>query len=246
MPIRLLTYNTSFFPRLDAMRDLIAAQGADIICLQEVMLAAQRREPRNQAEWLAGELGYHYVADANWRRPRGVGGDAILTRAPLAEVGVLIDRRGTRFAMTAICAGDGVRFALIAAHFLLVPRPLPMGLVCSMPRRAAQMRQALAWLRATGLPGILAGDFNALPHLPEYRTVARELVDCTRAVAMNHRNTRPTLGLPLQLDYVFATPHVRTRACRTLDAAFSDHRPIVADLELARPNTAGRNGIEIR
>jgi endonuclease/exonuclease/phosphatase family metal-dependent hydrolase len=241
--IRVLTYNASFFPRLREMRDMIASLDADIICLQEVLLAARRREPRNQAEWLAGELGYHYVSNPNWQRYRGIGGDVILTRTPLADVEVLVDPEGCRFALTAIHECDGMRFALVGAHFLLVPRPLPIGVLLTMSRRAAQMRQAVAWLRAAALPCILAGDFNALPYTPEYRTLSRDLVDCTRVVAMNHRNTRPTLGLPAQLDYIFATTHFRTRACRTVDADFSDHRPVVADLEITCTGVDGRRQV---
>lgn len=241
--IRVVTYNASSFPHLREMRDMIASLDADIICLQEVLLAARRREPRNQAEWLAGELGYHYVSNPNWRRHRGIGGDVILTRTPLADVHVLVDPTGSGFALTAIQEYDGVKFALVGAHFLLVPRPLPMGVLLSMSRRAAQMRQVVAWLRAAALPCILAGDFNALPYTPEYRTLTRDLVDCTRVVAMNHRNTRPTLGLPAQLDYIFATTHFRTRACRVVDADFSDHRPVVADLEIACTGVDGRREI---
>jgi endonuclease/exonuclease/phosphatase family metal-dependent hydrolase len=231
--LRVATYNVSFFPHLREMHDLIASLDADIVCLQEVLLGARRRQPTNQAEWLAGELGYHYASNPNWQRRRGIGGDVILTRAPLSEVDVLVDAAGSRFALTGIYERDGVRFALVDAHCLLVPRPLPIGVLRSMSRRAAQMRQVVAWLRQAALPCIVAGDFNALPYTPEYRTLSRELVDCTRAVAMNHRNTRPTLGFPLQLDYIFATAHFRTRACRTVDADFSDHRPVVADLEIA-------------
>lgn len=231
--LRVVTYNVSFFPHLREMHDLISSLDGDIVCLQEVLLGARRRQPKNQAEWLAGELGYHCPSNPNWQRQRGIGGDAILTRAPLSEVDVLVDAAGSRFALTGICESGGVRFALLDAHCLLVPRPLPIGVLRSMSRRAAQMRQVVAWLHQSALPCIVAGDFNALPYTPEYRTLSRELVDCTRAVAMNHRNTRPTLGLPLQLDYIFATAHFRTGACRTVEVDFSDHRPVVADLEIA-------------
>lgn len=239
VPIRVMTYNASFFPHLREMRDMIASLDADIICLQEVLLAARRREPKNQAEWLAGELGYHHVSNPNWRRSRGIGGDVILTRTPLTDVEVLVDPQGCRFALTAIHEHDGVRFALAGAHCLLVPRPLPVGMLLSMSRRAAQMRQVVSWLRAAALPCILAGDFNSLPFTPEYRTLSRDLVDCTRVVPMNHRNTRPTLGLPAQLDYIFASTHFRTRVCRTVDADFSDHRPVVADLEITCTDVDG-------
>ena len=64
------------------------------------------------------------------------------------------------------------------------------------------MRQLIGWVRQAGVPCIVSGDLNALPYTPEYWALARHLVDCTRAVSMNSRNTRPTWGLPTQLDYI--------------------------------------------
>ncbi len=228
--MRVATFNASSLRRLEETRDLLASLDAGIICLQEVLVERQR-EPRNQAEWLARELGYHCAFNADWRRPRGTGGNAILTRAPLADVAVLTDRTGRRFALTASQEIGGVRFALVTAHCLQVPMA-PLRFFRSIPRRCAQMRQLVDWVRQAGLPCIVGGDLNALPYTPEYWTLARDMVDCTRAVSMNSRNTRPTWGLPAQLDYIFVTRDFHTRACRTVDTELSDHRPVVADLEI--------------
>jgi endonuclease/exonuclease/phosphatase family metal-dependent hydrolase len=228
--LRVATFNVSSLRRLEATRDMLASLDAAVICLQEVLIE-RRREPRNQAEWLARELGYHCAFNADWHRPGGTGGNAILTRAPLMDVAVLTDRAGHRFALTARQEIGGVQLALIAAHCLHVPRA-PLRYLRSILDRSAQVRQLISWVRAAGLPCILGSDLNALPYSPEYWTLARGMTDCTRAVAMKSRNTRPTLGLPAQLDYIFATPEFRTRACRTIETELSDHRPVVADLEI--------------
>ena len=228
--MRVVTFNASSLRRLEETRDLLASLDAGIICLQEVLVERQR-EPRNQAEWLARELGYHCAFNADWQRRRGTGGNALLTRAPLTDVAVLTDRAGHRFALTARQELDGVHFALSTAHCLQVPMA-PLRYFRSIVDRSAQMRQLLGWVRQAGLPCIVGGDLNALPYTPEYWTLARHLVDCTRAVAMNSRNTRPTWGLPTQLDYIFVTRDFHTRACRTVDTELSDHRPVIADLEI--------------
>ncbi len=234
--VRVVTFNASSLRRLEATRDMLASLDAAVICLQEV-LVERRREPRNQAEWLARELGYHCAFNADWRRTRGAGGNAILARAPLTDVGTLADRTGHSFALTALQEIGGVRLAVIAAHCLQVPRA-PLRYLRSILDRAAQMRQLVSWVRAARLPCILGGDLNALPCSPEYWTVARGMTDCTRAVAMKSRSTRPTLGLPTQLDYIFATPEFRIRACRMIETELSDHRPVVADLEIGPPGRA--------
>lgn len=209
---------------------MLASLDAAVICLQEV-LVERKREPKNQAEWLARELGYDCAFSADWRRPHVAGGNAILTRAPLTDIAVLADRAGRSFALTARQELGGVRLALISAHCLPVPMT-PLRFFRAILDRSAQMRQLAGWVREAGMPCILGGDLNALPYTPEYRILARDLVDCTRVVPMNSRNTRPTLGLPAQLDYIFATHDVHTRACRMVDTDLSDHRPVVADLEI--------------
>jgi endonuclease/exonuclease/phosphatase family metal-dependent hydrolase len=235
--MRVATFNAASPRRLEETRDLLASLDAGVICLQEVLVERQR-EPRNQAEWLARELGYHCAFNAAWRRRRGTGGNAILTRAPLADVAVLTDRDGHGFALTALQELGGVRVALVSAHFLPVPMA-PLRFVRSIFRRSEQMRQLIGWVRQAGLPCIVGGDLNTLPYMPEYRTLARDLVDCTRAVSMNSRNTRPTWGLPAQLDYIFVSRDFHTRGCRVVDTELSDHRPVVADLEI-QPSSGGR------
>ncbi len=163
--VRVATFNASSPRRLEETGDLLASLDAGIICLQEV-LVEQQREPRNQAEWLARELGYHCAFNADWRRKRGTGGNAILTRAPLADVAVLTDRTGRRFALTASQEIGGVRLALVTAHCLQVPMA-PLRFFRSIPRRCAQMRQLVDWVHQAGLPCIVGGDLNALPYTPE-------------------------------------------------------------------------------
>jgi endonuclease/exonuclease/phosphatase family metal-dependent hydrolase len=228
--LRVVTFNAASLKRPEETRDMLASLDAGIVCLQEV-LVERKRAPHNQAEWLAGELGYHCAFSADWRRPHGTGGNAVLTRTPPVEVAVLADRAGGSFALAMRQQIGGVRFALVTAHCLPVPMA-PLRFLCAIGDRSAQMRRLVAWVCEAGLPCIVGGDLNALPHSPEYRIMARALADCTRAVAMSSRNTRPTLGLPAQLDYIFATRDVRTRACRLGDAGLSDHRPVVADLEI--------------
>ncbi len=211
------------------LRDL----DADLICLQEVSLAHRSLRPADQPAWLGDALGMRVLANPNWRRFRGSGGNALLTRLPCLHSEILRDHAGYRFAVAAVLELAHQPIAVVSAHFLWVPRPIITGVLVSIPRRSAQMRQALNWIKRSRRPAVLAGDFNALPYSPEYWTVSRRMTDCTRAVPINHRNTRPTLGLPAQLGNVFATRHFRTTACRTLDDFRSDHRPLVADLELS-------------
>lgn len=230
--LRLVTYNAFQSPKLDHTCRLLEGIDADVYCLQELVVDDFHHEPRDQAVVIGEHLGLHAFSAYTCLGYRRNAGSAILSRYAFGPVEVLADTHGHRFGLATVVNHPRTPFALINAHFTWVPRPIWIGTLVSIPFRAAEMRQAIQWIRRTRLPGLIAGDFNALPYSPEYWTMARHMTDCTRAVPMPHRATRPTWGLPTQLDYVFATRDITTRACRVLHCPVSDHEPVLAELDL--------------
>ncbi|UCD29457.1 MAG: endonuclease/exonuclease/phosphatase family protein [Planctomycetota bacterium] len=234
MRLRVLTYNVLACKRLERTFDLLNRLDADIICLQEVLVAAKGRRPSDQAKWLADALGFQYVSEGRYRYVYGLAGNVILTHYRLESTRVLTGPQGKGFGLGAIIECAGLRIAVVCGHYAFVPRPLPIGVAVSSFLRTAQVRRTLQWIRQTGLPAIVAGDLNCLPYMLEYRTIAKQMADCSRAVPVNHRNTRPTWGLPAQIDYIFTSSHFRTLSCSTVNDEdnISDHRPVLADIEL--------------
>jgi endonuclease/exonuclease/phosphatase family metal-dependent hydrolase len=235
-----LSYNTNACWRLQQIFELLKVVDADIICLQEVMLCARYWKPANQAAWLADQLGMDYVCGVLYGDACGLGGNVILSRGRLLESRVLTDCNSSRFGLGAVVEHYGVRLAVVCSHFKSVPKPLPIGLAVTTFQRSVQIRRSLRWIRQTELPGILAGDFNCLPYMLEYHAVVGQMIDCSRAVSVNHRNTRPTWCLPIQIDYVFATADMRTLSWRTIDFGESDHRPILAEIALSNGATGAK------
>lgn len=235
--LRVVTYNVYRCQRqtVAELGRFLESLDPDVICLQEILVPDPRRPTQeSHAHRLARMLGWPMVIlDPCWRL-LPPGGNVILTRQPVERSDALSDAEGNRFALAVTLEHAGVEIALICAHHLPVPRPLPLGVILSQFQRTAQIRRSLQWIRNTRQPGIIAGDFNAMPWTLDYRTIARYMTDCSRAVPVNHRNTRPTWGLPAQLDYVFVSDHFRPIACRTIDHDGSDHRPVLVDLELRR------------
>lgn len=232
MRVRVLTYNAFECSDLQAVRALLADSDPDIICMQELIINSQCAWECNQVEWLANALGRHVVSMVTCRGFHRNVGCAIFTRRPILGMQKLVDYSGFPFGLAGVVEHHGKQLAFVGVHYHRVPRPILLGVLVSSFQRSAQVRRSWQWIRNRRLPGIIAGDFNALPHLPDYQALARHMTDCSRAVPVNHRGTRPTWGLPVQLDYVFASGHFRTTACETIDYAGSDHRPVLADLEL--------------
>jgi endonuclease/exonuclease/phosphatase (EEP) superfamily protein YafD len=88
-------------------------------------------------------------------------------------------------------------------------------------------------------PLLVAGDFNLLDRLEAYRRLAGAMMDCFRSAGLGKGGTFPvweaTPWVPpvLRLDYVFVSEHWKVVGCRTGVLPGSDHRYVVADLELA-------------
>jgi endonuclease/exonuclease/phosphatase family metal-dependent hydrolase len=234
LQLRVLTYNVFCFPHWREMCKLIEQLDADIVCLQEVLVSVLGDEKRNQTALLANRLGYHWVCNPNWPRPFCVRGNSILSRRP-AQTEILKDSEGYPFAIAAAFEDTSWPFCLVAGHLQWLHHPLPIGVFTSYFRRSAQIRQMLKWVSRRKRPFLLAGDFNSMAHGPEHAILSRHAIDCTRAVPVKSHCTRRTWGLPIQLDYVFASPPFRTRACQILEVDFSDHHPVVVDLELGQP-----------
>ena len=106
-------------------------------------------------------------------------------------------------------------------------------------------RRARGWQAALGaLPGsdsrgdvqILAGDFNAtLDHRELRRVLARGYTDAADAAGKGFVWTWPALGgraLPITIDHVLVDRRVRVRSVTIVRIRGTDHRALIADLEL--------------
>jgi endonuclease/exonuclease/phosphatase family metal-dependent hydrolase len=126
----------------------------DVICLQEAATWCL------QARWLAWRISrrtgqrYH-VRQARKRGWRGIfEGVAILSRYPLGDAEALGIGGEGRVALRAVVRAGG---GLLVANTHLEHRAHNAGL------RREQLRRIVAWLSASALPQVLAGDLNDVP-----------------------------------------------------------------------------------
>jgi endonuclease/exonuclease/phosphatase family metal-dependent hydrolase len=244
--------------RLDAVADLIRAQNADMVCLQEVPTHA-----------LSGlKALYPHAADCNELPATRKGGPSHLltlsrfpieghTRVahPVGRARSLREKMELSFPpreslVTDLTTPSGHALRVINVHLsLFVPPRL----------RLAELAQALEHVsphRAT----LVCGDFNTFANLPMNLLVApffgyglRDLLSHERT-ALNRllaphgfdnvfSRTRTHSPLPFQLDHVLVPPGWQaTRAEVVRRRAGSDHHPLLAELAprpAARANAVG-------
>ena len=85
-----------------------------------------------------------------------------------------------------------------------------------------------------GLPGpfVVGGDFNAQPQTRVCRTLTEHYVDAFDAVGRGFGYTNPATFPVTRIDHLLMGNGVRARRAFVPNVIASDHRPLVADLEI--------------
>lgn len=164
----------------------------DVIALQEVI---QREDLVNQAEWLAGQLGYawHFVSTDPAGKPMRYG-NAILTRHPVLLRGEqrlrpLDDSRTVGLLRIDL---DGRALNVYVTHLHWTDQGGSI--------RAQQLADLLQYIATTseGIASIVAGDFNATADAPELTSLRGGFIDTYGSL---HPDVDPVSSSTLNLKY---------------------------------------------
>jgi endonuclease/exonuclease/phosphatase family metal-dependent hydrolase len=218
---------------LPGQRAALAIVAADLVLLQEVQGAHDRRAARitgwpeeGQAHFLAAGGWPHVAYGANARHRHGHHGNALLSRWPLAGwrnhdvSNHALERRGI---LDAVVEAPGGRLRVLVAHLDLT--------AWGRVRQARRLAALLA--EAPGLPTVVAGDFNDWR-----RAMAAGLGDIGLADAHLAVNGRPARTFPaaaplLPLDRLYLHG-LAARSARVLAGApwrgLSDHLPLAVEI----------------
>ena len=230
--LRLLSYNVhSLRGDPEAVYRVVRQARPDVVCVQE---APRFLRWRTRCAELARNCGLVLVTGG-----RGAAGNLLL-----CQLGVQVDhavdllltpmpglhRRG---AAVAVCRLRGQRFAVVGTHLDLDPAA-----------RQRHGRELLDRLPGCGVPEtvplVVAGDINEEPSGQTWQMLSDRLVD-TGVAAGRTEATFPSVYPRRRIDGIFADPRVRVRSYTVADSPevrlASDHRPVLAELEL--PAEAG-------
>ena len=227
---------------LERLAAVIKSVSPDVVALQEVDSKTQRSGGVDQAEDLSRLTGMKMVYGRTMDYQGGLYGNAVLTRLRIQDVknralpftqgreprAVLI----VELTSTTPSAGQASGlFAFCATHFDFSPDPTD---------RLSAVSSIAEWIAANpDRPVLLAGDLNSTPGSPTLKALG-----ATWQVAGAGRNlfTTPVDHPRRQIDFILYRPADRWRVVemRVLgEAMASDHRPILAVLELLPSHIAG-------
>jgi endonuclease/exonuclease/phosphatase family metal-dependent hydrolase len=234
--MRIATYNVHGGVGMDRRYDperivrVIVEMDADVVALQEL----QSRADMDMLEILRRTTRMHAIAAVTFRNVHGDFGNALLCRLPIvsnARIDLSIHGREPRVAIDATVDCDGIPIRVIATHLGLQP----------LERREQSARLIAAAKERPESATIVLGDINDW-------TLSRHALRALHAHFGESRAhaTYPSIFPVLALDRIWVSAPsalVRVHAHRSRTARVaSDHLPLVADVDLARPPEPAHTG----
>jgi endonuclease/exonuclease/phosphatase family metal-dependent hydrolase len=238
-----MTYNTHSCVGRDGksvplrIAEVIAAQGPDIVALQEIDVGLTRSGFVDQAGAIADELHMFLHFHPCLHVEQGQYGNAILSRFPMELVKAeglpvvpSLRRDEVRGALWVEIQLDYCSVQMITTHLGLTVRER----ICQ-----ADILLGSQWLahRDCMPPVIFCGDLNTLPTSRIYKSFGTVLTDTRGANKRRQLSpTWPSICPFLRLDYIFVSPLVNVRSASVirnpLTAIASDHLPVIVEVEL--------------
>jgi endonuclease/exonuclease/phosphatase family metal-dependent hydrolase len=228
-----------------------------IIALQEISI----RPGPTAGDWIAQGAGLALLEDSTYvltaldrpSDPSGwlTNGTALFVRLPASfSSPVLLDpisaTNSGKYTRTEV-EWSGETVAIYNVHFRSFTAPRPSGVRAGLDAwmvalkaskkdflaREAEARTLRKALDGESIPFVVVGDFNATPDQWTYAHVARGLndaLDTAPGFAWTYPDARPLI----RIDAILASSGWSVRRSVVLPPGASDHRSVLADLDLAR------------
>ena len=243
LTLRVLCYNIHYGQGMDGKYDIerlaevIKAAKPDLVALQEVDVGVLRSGRVHQLQKLGELTGLTARFGPTQHYEGGLFGNAVLTRLPILDELIqplpytdATPERQTypRGAMVVtVQAPDGNPLRFISTHFQH-----------NVPEDRVEEAKAINTLFAAPadtLRTILAGDFNATPEAEPIAILEKRW---THAIDAARAPSAPSVNPKSRIDYIFFREQNQFRVASSEvlpEAMASDHRPVLAVLELTPP-----------
>ncbi|MFH1420226.1 MAG: endonuclease/exonuclease/phosphatase family protein [Planctomycetota bacterium] len=227
-----MTYNVLYDGDWDAVRALILSNPVDILCLQEVAEEAfpSRRVIRQSMVREAVPWASEYAP--LWHRsPRRIG-NMTLVLGSIKKGHILSTPVSQPYGLVNEVEVGGARLTVANIHMTEMLGPPPVAFPVS---EVLRLREAIDLTRRFSRcrnPVIALGDFNTFWPAPACWVLRRAWRDCRTVAGGRHAATRRTYGLPFVIDHIFVRGGANVLDYRVIEGGGSDHRAVVARLEV--------------
>lgn len=243
MKISILQWNVWYQEDIKNIVEFLKENIADIICLQELTINFDKQNFIHTPEYLAKELGYNlYYQDITFADKDFKLANAIFSKYPIADaktVWINQEQGSGNY--------DDENRAYVESKIQIENRQLTVGTVHMSythrfepsERKLAETTNLVEAISANSENFILTGDFNAAPNSTVIQALEKNLKNCGPDYRINTWTTKPfnyngfeVTNLEWRLDYIFSSGDIKTVSSKVLNTKFSDHLPVLAEIEL--------------
>ena len=223
--MRVMTYNIRGCLGMDGLRsaeriaEVVLAQDADIVCLQEVHQRLPQSKFADQPKQFEKHLGLPVTFQANLRIGIGGYGLAVVSRYPVGTVQnhLLPSVREQRGVLEVRLDTPTGPLVIFCTHFGL-----------SGEERVKQAASLAELVQSSAYPVIVCGDFNERSDAPALQSLLSQTNLLDADAAGNHW-TYPTNALEARIDYLFYSPALTCQSVSVIESQASDHLPVVGE-----------------
>jgi endonuclease/exonuclease/phosphatase family metal-dependent hydrolase len=254
--LRVMEWNVEGWKKKSKMLEVVKEQNADILCFEEFV---SRRRLKDSSSILSiQQLGYPYHLFAETKTPDdpSVQGVIIFSKYPITDSGVVSYGEHT-FAEHLIHIDVKVNeqvFRIFTTHLQSVrfmsedygslsrlkriqdpgyrdSRTIVSKLKTGYEYRYMQAQIVRQKISESPYPVIITGDFNDVPNSNTYFTIKGDLQDAFLKKGSFIGRTFRFISPTLRIDYILADRKFKVNQFKIVHSSYSDHYPIVADLQ---------------
>lgn len=234
------------------MMSTVQDQDADVLCFDEFYESKDTSFAKSNIATIdAMGFHYHFFSPTKSYKNDSTSGVIIFSKYPMIGYGEFdLDRsrRGDHLAYMDIKVKDNI-FRIFATHLIAInfsqwdedqqgPDPGGYKRIVSNLIRGYQYRYYQAVLvqqkiAESPYPAILCGDFNDIPNSSTYFKMKGNLQDpfLVKGFWTGRTTRRSFLLISPRIDYILADKKFKVKQFETLHIPYSDHYPVVADLQ---------------
>lgn len=237
--MRILQWNVWYKEKVENITTLLRQVDADVVCLQELRINHQ-----NVPERIAKKCGmtYHF-APAQTYSGGEIQGNGIFSKHTITAKDSITVKKSEgktpeawdecRIIAVANIEIEGTIFKIATTHLSYTHK------FEETEQKREEVANFITYIKRQSKNFILTGDLNVTPTSHTIKEIEKHLKHCGPSYDKPTWTTKPfsymgfkETQLRWRLDYIFSTPDIEIASAEIVKTPFSDHLPIIVDLEL--------------
>jgi endonuclease/exonuclease/phosphatase family metal-dependent hydrolase len=241
--LSILQWNIWYLEDIHNVAEFLSKNVADVICLQELTINFDKQQNVHTPNFIAKQLSYHvYFQEITFAGKEIKLANAIFSKYPIINSrtvwinqeqgsGNYDDENRAYIEATLDVGGEELKVGTVHMSYTHKFEP--------SERKLTETKKLIEAIAPNTERFILTGDLNAEPESQVVNSVGRVLKNCGPGYSENTWTTKPfsykgfdANTLDWRLDYIFATDDIKISKAQVLATDYSDHLPILVEIEV--------------